>query len=744
MFLEKIEILGFKSFVHKTTLKFFPGIICIVGPNGSGKSNISDAVRWVLGEQSLKALRGKKSEDIIFAGSIQLARVGFAQVSLYLNNEDRKAPIDYSEIVITRRLYRNGESEYLINKSRVRLQDILLLLAKSNFGQKSYSIISQGTIDSILLASPQERREFFNEAAGVKQYQIKREQTLLKLEATKENLKKVEIMMQEIEPHLKSLTRQVKRLEKREEVERILKESQKKYYYHLWRNIDGNYEQRRQDLNKSEQNYQRVEKELAEIQEKMKNLSSLKIENKEVVMLEEDYQKILEAKNNFLKQQAILEGRMEIEKERTKENISLPVFLPQEMQEISQKLEEIEKSHHNLIMNLDRVERLEELEEIKQEINLISREISRLILRMKKSKIKDGRSEEKISLIESELKKMLELIEEKEEKLILIAEKIKKYKNAEQGEMQKLFDLQKNFQDKQNEFNKANFLNNETRVESTKIETRREDLKNEILEELKSFEELENQILEDNFDAYSFLSEIHRLKSSLEVIGGIDPEVNKEYQEIKERFDFLFFQTNDLKNATKNLEKVIKELDAMIKKQFNTSFNLINQGFEKYFKILFDGGAAKLVLQKSEIEQIPAVNEDGGFLINPDFNENKGYSYTGIDIQATPPGKRLKNINLLSGGERALTSLALICAIISCNPSPFVILDEVDAALDEINSTKFSDILTGLAHQSQFIVITHNRATMEKAKILYGVTMGENGVSRLLSLKLEDIKEVVS
>src|SRR3990172_2423382 len=194
MYLEKLEIQGFKSFAKKTVLEFpdkikgSHSITGIVGPNGSGKSNVADAIRWVLGEQSIKTLRGKKSQDVIFSGSDKKARLGFAEASLYLNNQDKQADIDYTELVITRRVYQSGEGEYFINKAKARLADIQLLLAKANFGQRTYSIIGQGMADSVLSASLQERKELFDEAVGVKQYQIKREQALNKFKATRENL----------------------------------------------------------------------------------------------------------------------------------------------------------------------------------------------------------------------------------------------------------------------------------------------------------------------------------------------------------------------------------------------------------------------------------------------------------------------------------------------------------------------------------------------------------------------------
>ena len=168
MYLEKLEIQGFKSFASKNVL-VFPGMIdkskrgitSIVGPNGSGKSNVADAVRWALGEQSMKTLRGKRSEDVIFSGSDKKGRLGMSEVSLFLNNEKRVAPIDYSQVVITRRLYRNGDSEYMMNNNRARLSDIQMMLARAKFGQKTYSVIGQGMVEGFLNTSLAERKEFF-------------------------------------------------------------------------------------------------------------------------------------------------------------------------------------------------------------------------------------------------------------------------------------------------------------------------------------------------------------------------------------------------------------------------------------------------------------------------------------------------------------------------------------------------------------------------------------------------------
>lgn len=240
MYLKKIEISGFKSFANKTALDFLPahnrgdseaggpdkdgalashalrsnagvGITAIVGPNGSGKSNVADAIRWAIGEQSLKNLRGKKSEDVIFSGTDKKARLGTASVTLFFDNSDKRIPIEFEEVSITRKIYRSGESEYLINGTRVRLLDIADLLAKVGIGKESYCVITQGMSDAVLNATPVERRSIFEDAAGVKQYQIEKERALRKLESTRENLERVDSLTAEIEPHLKNLRRQAEK-----------------------------------------------------------------------------------------------------------------------------------------------------------------------------------------------------------------------------------------------------------------------------------------------------------------------------------------------------------------------------------------------------------------------------------------------------------------------------------------------------------------------------------------------------
>ena len=236
MHLKSIEINGFKSFAQKTVLHFDGqvgdrySITSVVGPNGSGKSNVSDAIRWVMGEQKMSKLRAKKSGDIIFSGSDAKGQMSMASVTLTLDNTDKRAPIEFDELVISRKLYRTGDSEYLINGRAVRLIDLQILLAKAQFGHGSYSVVGQGTIDKMLLQTPAERKSFFDEASGIKEFQIKRHQASLKLVRTREHIEQAEMLLSEVEPRMKSLSRQVKKLEQRHDIELSLRETQERYY----------------------------------------------------------------------------------------------------------------------------------------------------------------------------------------------------------------------------------------------------------------------------------------------------------------------------------------------------------------------------------------------------------------------------------------------------------------------------------------------------------------------------------
>lgn len=770
MFLKKLEISGFKSFATKTTLDFSGdfengkrrGITAVVGPNGSGKSNIADALRWVMGEQSMKNLRGKKSEDIIFAGSGKKARLGSALAAIYLDNSDKKIPLDFSEVAISRKVFRSGESEYSINGSRARLQDVTDLLARAGIGKESYAVVNQGMADAVLNASPAERRMVIEDAAGVKQYQIKKERSIRKLESTRENLDKVKSLVEEIGPHLRLLKRQSDKAAKGEEVARELKKKQHGLFRYLWENIQKekeNLSSKKDEIGVIMMNIQREADKLRdEISAEEKNART----NKTLAELDKK-SKEARLKYNALERELIIsEGRLEIEKEKLESRQILAEIktttIPVDASYVKDNLEKIRRDQEELISRLQAVEKIEELQEIREFARVIQQKLFEL-----KSDIEKGKkeSEEKdqdkqpnkiatleiskaISELQNKTADLRQKIKDTENEIRNIDENQEKEMAADRMRRQKFFEIERKLRAKQDELVKIKDSYSDSKIELAKIEVHEDDLKNQIKEGLKiNPEELENS--GEEVDPGRLHQEISKLKAQFEQIGGIDPMVIDEYKETQKRFDFLNNESKDLEKAIISLREVIKEMEQKISKEFEATFSEINKEFSKYFRIIFGGGSAhlnKLKVQntKRKIREVQSDENRSEDEVEEELEDKEEENQEiGIDISACPPGKRIANLNMLSGGERSLTSLALLFAVISHNPPPFSVLDEVEAALDEANSKRFGRIITELSQNTQFVIITHNRETMRQASMLYGVTMGEDGISKLLSVRLDQV-----
>ncbi|MDP3244192.1 MAG: AAA family ATPase [bacterium] len=744
MYLTRIELQGFKSFADKTAVEL-PAqnngkkspLTAIVGPNGSGKSNIADAMRWVLGEQSLKAVRGGKSEDVIFFGTSKRGRAGFAEVALVFNNEGKRLALDQPEVEIARRLYRDGTSEYLINNAVSRLMDIHLLLAKANFGKESYSVIAQGMIDHLILMGGVERRTFFDEATGVHHLQIKKDQAIKKLTATYENLKRAKLLQEEIEPRLRSLTRQVKRLEEKEEITKELFVLQKDYYAAHWRDLEKGEKSWQEKLSGLEKLLTEKRREMGEFEEKLKKAEHEETESETLLKLQENYRSLLEKKQR-LREVEFTCRRKQLLASQAKKNVSLDV------DGLYDQLQSICREYDEFIQNLGRIKNLSDLETLKQTVAASTTRLRALLKSLKGEEAGNQNAEKELKQVQVELETLEVQLNKIQKELTDLSEREKQKKSS-------FFEVQRHLLQKQEERHEIERQSNDVKIELAKIGVEKSNLDEEMAADLgEKKEEVKRVEISLSLDkAAEILPEMQRLKKQLDWIGGIDPEIVKEYNETKERHTFLETQCGDLDKSLVDLVELANNLELDIKKQFENGFEKINVKFDEYFKILFNGGQAKLVKvmapEKEEEDEEGAEEEAAGQLASRTVKEEtvldkliSKATAQGIEIQANPPGKKLKNISMLSGGEKALTSVALLSAILSVNPPPFLLLDEVDAALDEGNSVRFARILNELAARTQLLVITHNRATMQAADLLYGVAMEKEGISKIVSLKLEE------
>ncbi len=977
MYLKKIETKGFKSFADKTYINFESGITGVVGPNGSGKSNVVDAVRWVLGEQSIKQLRGAEHmSDVIFAGSSSRSAHNFAYVAIVLDNSDRYLNLDYDEVEITRKVYRSGESEYLLNKEKCRLKDIHDLILDTGLGKDAFNIISQDRVQSLLNAKPAERRDIFEEAAGVLKYRRRKEKAQRKLEKADENFTRVADILSELENQveplrlqseqakkyvemkknleaveiallaheisdakflldknaklsrsledekifleneeykfestLKDLNMQVKNLDENmeqinndifsltREVDKTITQQklvmERKKYTHEKKALDDNYQSLTKEIlslkdnerslrsrvktvldeqasykskiAKSDQLITDLKKKKSDILIKVSQLNTMtskltsqikKYESMEkenyhlhagvrevlhnptlkgihdivgkVINFDEKYQDALEAALGGASQFIISDDQYSVKEAiryLVKNKLGRATFLPLDnlkirkvdLHELSQFEylgiaaefvqcdEKYQRAIDHLLANVIVCKSLEDAHQINKQIrkyrivtldgsvvntggsisggknsrhanvigvrheyetnkrNLIDLEdeitnylleVNRLEQNMNQVEDENYQARIKIMQLDENLKYRNGILQDVCEKITDLEKELQSFENFlnDDDEELRLLDLVNNLNDQLSKLKlvlqddktkkaqilleidecRANLKENNTRlkqldqeyakisIENGKIEVRVESYLQKLSDEYeitfeRAFSEYELEI-----DVVDARVKVKRLNRDINRLGLINMHAIEEYEQVSTRYEFLKEQRDDLTKAREDIQETISELDLVMEKEFKTTFDEVSSEFSFMFKQLFGGGHAKLSL----IDEHDLLN-------------------TGIEIEAQPPGKKLQFLTLLSGGEKALTTLVLLFAILKVRPVPFCILDEVEAALDEANLARFAKFLAEFKMQTQFIIITHRKVTMESTDILYGVTMQESGVSKLVSVKLADAHELV-
>jgi chromosome segregation protein len=521
MFLTKIEINGFKSFAQKTVLDFSEsgtekspkdsrklkpltpftqgvekGITAIVGPNGSGKSNVADALKWVMGEQSMKSLRGKKSSDIIFAGSSSKSRLGSAQVSIFLDNSDKSIPIDYEEVVIARKIYQSGESEYLINGSKVRLGDVLELLAKAGVGQRSYSIVDQGMADRLLNATPMERRIIIEEAAGVREYQMKKEKSQRKLKSTTKNLQRAKELLVEIEPHLRLLKRQYNKAQKGEVYIEELRAKQNELYKFLWSELTISKTKFLGQQEVSEKKVNIFQKEINDLSDNIKKESENSVSYKEEIsQLEQEKRGVSEELNNLERKLVIDEGRVELERERL-QRIQEIESVPVNTSLIKKELEKIKNKQEEFIEKVTGIKDVKDVATLKKYAQKIARELQSLYEAVIKGRVEKKKPSAEIAKQKKEnddkIARLNKFIKEKQirrdkfsKQVSVLNDKIDALVKKDNDERRASIEMEDQLRKKRFEIDKLKNELNSYQIELAKLEVKEEDLRGQIQIEMK-------------------------------------------------------------------------------------------------------------------------------------------------------------------------------------------------------------------------------------------------------------------
>lgn len=738
--LKRLEIAGFKSFARKTALDFSSATTAIVGPNGSGKSNVAEAFRFALGEQSMKSMRGKRSEDLIFAGSHETARQNRASVAIVFDNRAKIFPkLDFEEVTIERAVFRDGASEYSINGSRVRLRDVQELLASANIGETGHHIISQGEADRILLAAPRERRAMLEDALGLKVFEFKKQEALRKLEKTRENMKEVESLRRELAPHLKFLAKQVEKLERTEELIRTLAEYARTYFSIEEKYIEVEKEKNTVALKDARERLAVAERELATFENETSNESEGMKRIEAVRLAERELDKVSAEHSEHARAIGRIEGAL-AEAKRRSQALSREPYVKVPREHIEALRDEVHKqtAYDEQAEKPALIAALESLQAI------VTAFFERFAL---PSDDYLAEEEQAVYRLEGEKEKLLEQDRALLARVETARRALQKAREArmayeETGRETKVRILELAESRAREESAIARFTARERELDYFDEELQGE--RREILalagSAAFSYEPLTVLPQEERSAQENRKRDLTRLKIRIEEAGGTGEEVRTEYVDTKNREEFLARELDDLLHSAEGLESLIDDLDEELAKSFADGLAKVNTSFSEFFTLMFGGGGAKLILEEIVPSSVDEEDEDEENEEQTEFSSR--VERPGLEVQVHLPKKRVQSLMQLSGGERALTSIALIFAMSQVNPPPFLILDETDAALDEANSRRYGDMIENLAKKSQLIVITHNRETMSRAGILYGVTMGNDGISKLLSVKFEEAVSV--
>ena len=729
MQLKHIKLSGFKSFVDPTKISFNSNMVGVVGPNGCGKSNVIDAVRWVLGELSAKNLRGDSMVDVIFNGSEKRKASGQCSIELLFDNSSSKIGgeyASYNEVSIKRVMTRDAQSDYFINNSKCRRKDVQDIFLGTGLGPSSYAIIEQGMVSKLVSAKPDELRFHIEEAAGVSKYRERRRETESRIKRTKENLSRVKDIRDEIGRLIRRLENQAKAAEKylslKKDKEKL--ELEKAIIFSMEAKKNRDNLQKKLDSSKRDQQIKNAEVETIQSQ-----IDKFRTENESVLASYDQAQKNFysvgaEIAKNEANLQSInstsLDAKAKLQK--ATENYSKA----KESEKNFDELNPSEKAMHILDSMIQIIDKFniknENIKDKALELKKLLKDIFNIATAQSRSLTEEYQSrqfdlEKQISetkkqrlLIESDMKDLVDKSSSAEGVLTELRQKQSKYNDdLRQLENKKsIADL-----DSRSLSEKITNIRIELNSYEINLENSNKKIKQAGIDiDILDFSEYQNKTTDD------IENNLVDIETKIIKLGAINLAAPEEINEESKRKEELDTQYADLVEALDKLTDAIKKIDNETKIIFKESFDAVNLKLKEMFPKLFGGGIAELTLTDDD-----ALN-------------------AGVILMARPPGKKNSTISQLSGGEKALTALALVFAMFDLNPAPFCLLDEVDAPLDDLNTLRFINMVEEMSKNIQFIFITHNKVSMERSDSLMGVTMQEAGVSRMVSVDVTQALEL--
>jgi chromosome segregation ATPase len=766
MYLRSIEMKGFKSFPARTRLEFSPGVSVIVGPNGSGKSNITDAVLWALGEQSPGAIRGASMQDVISAGGQGVGQRRAAEVEVVIDNSEGRAATELSEIAVQRTLDRSGDGSYRLNGARCRLVDVVEVLSDTNLGREMHSVISQGRVESIVHSKPRERRLLVEEAAGLGKHRKRRRRAELKLRAARDNLDRALDLEREARARLRPLKRQAQAAELGARIEREELGLRGRLVAEELRFGKDRAMAAQKAAEKARGKRAAVEKRLEEVSARRRAAEErFAARDRERTQAWGVLTK-LRGEQQRIAVRGVALGDREGELERALEGLRAefgPLTLDlgaaegapaERIGKLEEELGEIDAGLSGAAHGFARA-RSTDASESEREAALgeVQTGAERAIRHARRAEgLLGERHREALRARVTAGEELLDDVRAAaaataaaESAIRARVERIEAKVVGTDGDgdaiAEEMRECSRQESELQVEMKAASDALTEAQVEAAHLGDRQAEAAKElasIAERLDAEVEPAEEALseEERADIDRRLQRLERRRGQ---IGPVNPLAEQEYDEAREHVESLQRQREDTERGMHELETLIRDIDREIERAFEQTFEATAKNFEEMVGHLFPGGRGRLrrvSLRPVREAEEPAAADSAEEDEEGEEHEEEEREVLGVEIEVTPAGKSTRKLSLLSGGEKSLVALAFVFAVFLARPCPFYILDEVEAALDDANIDRFLQLIRRFSDRAQFVIVTHQKRTMDAADVLYGVTMGGDGVTKVVSRRL--------